>query len=1845
MTVRSPEDKSNLAVFQRWATERGLSDIADHLLCTIYAQQTSKFLPDVIHFLISRNSDLTRWEESGHHTFGLAELSKQLIGQESSATHGGRRLLSNPTLSDFEQSQDTQYLQMALVSNSPKANPSSTIDQYQNFRLWILLEALTRAAEGVILDQNLRIVSKVVRQAGEDQNNKKWRPFLMSILGFHETPTAIRLHLLSTGAKLLEGPAGLTRGTAKYEFVEAVVAVARGVHSDYTKTIGETPKRPTIYKASTERDQGSDVTEIDDFEIASDDDDQEDQTSPSHLGQGITQVGTVDPAENSQEQDLQLTSVALTNAAKARLVTWDWECINPIERVQLQRRIRLAYKDTLPQTRLIAAVTEICLRSGRSMNIGLRIKIGISPPLSGDWCLDITSGELKRNPPRRKSHAKLKEKWAHLVPDEAEAICIRLTKLCIIAIGDAFKSHATNTEITLNDLFAASREAPTQLFLNWLRSDECLWRISPGMLGSVAQSADVETHEDWLQARLVYSQKNEALPAAGSYGCYRQKEMKGLNLSTLPVNQNHNAAGGRIDAPETFYQAGLEKLHHEIESLADSPDYIKFSNFVTVYWDDLLTCACGSRPGGNLWTWAHIDWDEHFALIDDKTGIDDHAVRWVPLPTDLLTNFETSYRGCHVLTICSLLIAEFGVNASQQARGMLESGLCVLIREDGGIVAKTINTNTRQCIGEFSALSPLVNNAYRHRARSEWRRRKLDLEIVDSFMSHGDGATRTHGDFSPRIWQQDAERARPIISATFEALNPKYPPKYRNAPKPFAELPTLPAELPVAVGTHSQKTVRRWSVLLKAARQAMREISSQIIQTNIEYLPKLQVQFGRLSIDDVRAGLSGLDEVRVRRLATTLTRTSSLTPSTLGELKLLWLSRMAEQVWEHMSVRVPLHKKAYRLLVKDAPTASLYGIGASKRFDQWKSQYAEVCKTLRRSEISAIDAATLTIVDLCIHSRIADCALLEDAALGKVKVVEYLDRYFLEWASGQAEIPDGRGVIRIRVTVNAAFYISVIQSKSVLRHTLLSFVSKVIEPLAIDLVGINDVSTLSLASLCIRLTRTTDALNCIELPGNIAAFRGGRIRTAALCWRDWLKLESGKDYDTRQENDALQTEKKFSAPTTDSLPITPLSVGSDEARRTAKSLFFDIRAEFSTLRKNGLSIKVTPELRKVLIRNLEKTIKLHAGKTSPAVQMLTNWCITLFDKRRTGKLLNPRSIARYFSALSPSFEALFHSIDLRVLDEDELTKALLQLFDKKKILHPEFVKDRLVEFISYCQEVHGLVAPNWHEIQVHDRAIGISPGYLTFSQYARLLVEIRYRSDLKLEDAVRGTIFAILGYRFGLRKGEAGGLRWIDWINVKGLIYVAVDSLRDRDVKHDSSRRTVPLLWRLTSFEKSILREHEALMREHVKSNPRALALSYPNDPTKPVDADHLASIVTSSLKTVGGRHLTDHHLRHTFAANVWHMLEQDDGIADNNECRARRLRIRHLMLQSNMAGRRTPWVIARLLGHAHPMQSYKSYIHFLCSYADALTFCESPSSKPPGAWGNLISLGKFPQYPRSVTQRNSIRSEVILPSARVVVLTLRQLGNGTPPQLVARSLHVSVQWVKTVQEALAGLEARIFPKANGADDRLESVEPSRKKTIRAEGEKERGSGSEKAFTFSKVGSSLLMSHLLISRIDSIAALLEASENAWSIRSLSALCDLEEFCESFGPRLQVSLWTKSQMDFFRWAVSTLGLSRDRLTLLRSKVLDGTVVENAIKTGWIGTPTMQKPTNINDLFPFTPLLGRQDTVRHGQYDARIDQRLSIQFESDEKLVVGSKFEFAFCLLVCWSWVQARVTNLQ
>lgn len=1817
-----PPEKSSLPGFIAWAEEHYCSAPAARLANVLLANKASRWLGDVLDLISGQTHLLAQWAAEGADLLHLDQLAHELPGQERAAARGARRVKATPATTDIRNQGDSHYLQLALICRAPERASLAVTTGYNALRIWLLIEALRRAEGGNLLDEHLRTAADGLRQAGEERGQGEWLPVVERILPPTRSLNAVRLHLITTTVRLLTGKETYPPGSANERFLRAVGEIARGnsrpvpidprLHQGLLSAPDQPARNPpaplSIHPGDLEDDEPASPVQP----IASDLDD-----SDSDDQAGL-QVAEVDPDRSVDELVDSARYIHLTSAAQARLPLWSWDVVNPHERAVLALRVAEAYAAPDSAFRSIAAFTELAIAAGRSLEGAVRLPLGPQADASGEWTVDLGRGCLHRTAPRRSLHKRRMSKMIGHIRQPADQLSVNLPSLCVAELSSLAARQAISTPPRrVMDLWPHRALSPTKSFLDWLRTDPVVWRLRPGMLSSVAERDIYCATADWLLARLATSQastesNNNGLPAAASYCGYTGEQVTSALAQWWCTDPASNAAGSLIDAADVFYRSGLARMCDAVDEAGRGGDFIAHHNLVSLYWDTLLRAATGARPAEDLWHWSRFDHFDAFVFIDDKTGIDDSAARWVPVPPALLEILRRDYLQAHLPATQAMLRGQFGESAEALSSALSRS-LTWIRRENGGLVAEPIGPQHRALHGAIAAEQPLVMNAFRHRARTSWRRHGCPQEIIDSLLSHSDGATRSHGDISPRIWREDAAVAMPAIKVAFEQLQARSPLPWLGSP-PITELVPSADDRTSAPPYAGDRSIGRWRTLLRAARQTVAELAVHACRHDSALAVRPPEKLERPPLTSLVPALARWSEEQVAELVKDLTRTAAGTPATLGKLRLLFLGRLADHCWSRTGHKPRLRRRSFADMVRDPPRATEAAIGARQRLQCWKGLLDSIIADLPSATLRPANAAALLVVDLVITSRITDTALLADACVGKVRIVRLGAHPYIEWAPGDELPPSGHGLVRHRISCHAATFAGALQSADRTAHSIRSNAFARLKPL---LSAIGLASPVALEAVCAKLCETVDALNVMDLPGNIAAARAGRLRTAARSWPDWTRANDGT-YLCPPSDLAAKEEMRQSAGQESAAAPPRIGLGK-AADKQARQFCSDIRSVLDTYREGGVDETPSPSQRRDLARAVGQVCLNHQGYLGPAMLDLGRWCEALFDRKVTASnLVKISSIRRYFAALSPRFERLAYAVDLRSLDDEDLTDLYLSFLEMGGIARPSYVLNRLREFHRFCASGQAMSEPDWAELSVDDIGIDVSPGFIDDSTYLRVLDRLLAGKGASSRAAAA---MAIFGYRFGLRKGEAALLRVRDLVSYPGAYHVVVAKMKRRDTKSKRGRRVVPLLFELEPTESRLLEDLLLQGRERLKTDPGALLLASIGDLDAKIDADVLAREVGRAMKgAAGNRHLTEHHLRHSFACSVWTALEIPLADLPDEAARARAARVRAILLGEQSIGRRAPWALASVLGHAHPSRSYLSYVHFLCERADELVFGHGNGTTAFPAWPALVDLDQCQRLTPDDAPAGST-STPEPPDIGTVLLCIRMLANGSEVEAIARSANVDPGWLESVVEV-----SRLV------DHRLGFVASEETPTA--------------ATRYAKLSSTGLLAHIHRSASTRLARLMTAAQEKWLALDLSSMTlSTHELCGMVGYRRQFSLWQDSQMRFLRTLIQSLEIQPARLALLRPAALSEKVREFARQTGWIASSDAvasksDAPTKDGALCLPEVTGRRQEPTKFNDPETIVLHRYSLTLEPDEGVGIGNRLELIFAVVCFWAWLQAR-----
>ncbi|MGX5652929.1 hypothetical protein ACWKW4_21975 [Hydrogenophaga borbori] len=365
---------------------------------------------------------------------------------------------------------------------------------------------------------------------------------------------------------------------------------------------------------------------------------------------------------------------------------------------------------------------------------------------------------------------------------------------------------------------------------------------------------------------------------------------------------------------------------------------------------------------------------------------------------------------------------------------------------------------------------------------------------------------------------------------------------------------------------------------------------------------------------------------------------------------------------------------------------------------------------------------------------------------------------------------------------------------------------------------------------------------------------------------------------------------------------------------------------------------------------MRSAIRRASSSVPKNIFLLANWAVYLLEKgTRWRKEVAGSTVKRYMDTLTSGFKALSHSIDITNADPEEVTDFYQHVIDptlagsdSEDTREPkeaqQYVLDRLVEFHRYAERF-GAVSPYWDQISQGLSNSAVSPGFVSVDEYLlaleRLCPDPRDATPSQLQ---RG-FFLLLLHRFGVRGQEAIHLSMRNWVELADTVVLIVDH-RHLRLKTPGSRRKVPLLEPLTSFEREVVEAWFDFRKGSTDFSSKARLLVNVDGVTPVSDLSDLRAHVTAALRwATNNPDIKPHHARHSLGSVAGHLTLVEPWNLHHvwATCTPKKIEfnghVRKLLLGTEAPTRRAIWAISRLLGHSRSDTTCTSYLHFLLDW------------------------------------------------------------------------------------------------------------------------------------------------------------------------------------------------------------------------------------------------------------------------------------------------------------------------
>ncbi len=1661
----------------------------------------------------------------------------------------------------FRGDSDTHYLYLLWVVRDP-ANESLSA-WIQTLRLWLLIQALERAArrpQAILLDDLIKDACLRPRMACEEKDLHRWSEVMRQLDGGAMSWWRLAQHLRTAESRL------------KLTLVPEVDDRERRAWLRTIERISEGEAKPSplasnarVHRRFEELARISDapvpVPEIHDLEedlappsfvpsassTESDDDDDE-----------IQQDVQVDPEASTAAQELSGRYVQLLTGADTRFLPWAWSVPTPPERDTLNAACADALRSADLRRRVLGAMVSLAVLLGRSLEMTSRLRL-IPPndaPAEPEWQIDLGRGLAIRRAPRRTGHWRPDDSHTLLIHPFANQQTLALPEAVLDALRAA--GHLNPSATRLGELWNSLRAGPLrQSFLDWRNDHDALRRVNQGMLAGCLAYDTFERTGDHVLARLLSSTATSGLPASTAYTAFAAGDLVAAGLPT-PDSSDVNVAGSLLNPVDDFLRQRIDEAWQRLHQL-NTGSFVEFHNEVCRYWDSAWRAGTGIRPLLERWR-SLTELSDHplddsspppFIYVDDKPGLQARRARLVPIPGSLWSVFSQSYLTRHL----AHLRAWLEVNSPEASRELFDGQrltqntpmLFLLSGAGATLKVVPIGQGQRDLIEH-----PLRGNVYRHRLRTRLHQRGANPEVIDSILGHLDGATSSHGDFSPRIWLKDAKQISETQQKIYDALGFKEPPDYEGD---YGAAPSVPLAFAARSPAATTSPVRaRRKLRVRAALQARAIVASEL------NVPSTPTRSGRspCTVEALLEAIARVEDPTVlERVGSRLMRSEAGSPTTLGPHRYDYLINLLDLVWEVHDRRPPVRRRFLHVPRDDSPILPVSTTALQHRAACGAALVAAV-SDLTPSRLTAQEAVWLALFDLLLLNRCTDPAL-RSVLIERhpFRLVTLADKLYLEWnADGLIDSIDSP-VQRLRISARTAQALTVV----------LTGAAKVAEPNSspplrfLPLARVctrSEKATLTLRSVFDSLASTIDACNAIETPGIVAAYLAGRLRSTSPHWGEWVEQLTKLPRDLRGVELLTDTPNSSKDPRPRRLRLATLSHAlqaprptaqvtalaqrlakaptSAESQRNAKALFAEVRKILNSIDDRN-AMESQANRRRAARRKIEDLAHRDSAGTSSAVRLLILWTASMLDRGRTKHLLRATAIKRYLDALTKRFVALAHDRDLLLMDAEEIEELYADLIALPLQSGARYPYARLREFHRFGEQAFDLPSIDWSAIVPDKEPKLCAPGLVDESTFRRILIAIHYNSSLDRDERTAAMVLVMLAYRFGLRGGEALGLLLQDLHLAESTPWLSVERNRARQLKTNAARRNVPLLQRLRPLERRMLETQIALAKA-AEMNGTAGHL-FPTHLGG--SGDRLRRDVNAIIQQVTGKpYLSLHHLRHSFACEVWSDLQGNEFVADAGEHTTFNT-TRELLLGRNAGTtRRSPWALARLLGHVHPGTSFFSYVHTLGASADSWCCIDegekwvSPAKKAGRAEGWLY-LDELPKLDVRVSRCPTPLQDV---SATDVLSILVLLDSDAPAQRIASRFAIE-----------PSIAARMAAVCGDVMARLRAFDaPKRARATATSG---------------------VMSHILASAYPRIGQQIAKLYEPEAKAKLSRLdITQEEFASLFGFNRTIGMFRLAQFRLVKMVLEIIDVPRSQLRIGAPATLSTQVHDLAIRTGWL-----------------------------------------------------------------------------
>lgn len=500
-----------------------------------------------------------------------------------------------------------------------------------------------------------------------------------------------------------------------------------------------------------------------------------------------------------------------------------------------------------------------------------------------------------------------------------------------------------------------------------------------------------------------------------------------------------------------------------------------------------------------------------------------------------------------------------------------------------------------------------------------------------------------------------------------------------------------------------------------------------------------------------------------------------------------------------------------------------------------------------------------------------------------------------------------------------------------------------------------------------NLLPAANAWLSLHAPPFLAAYAANQVQSTSLPDAQWLRLITGQNYPTvslaekTKEKQPEESTAKKSLNSTDS--------------QTPQSEYF------KALRR---IIKIGD--RSTLVSQIQNFLNQTRGQSYSFIELLGQWAQQLLSRaeyeaenRIKVEPEKPSTVDTYLGTFGEKIIALGDDIDLRELEEDELTIFLVKLanvlLESQKAKNPQgdginqrflYNIDRLNQFLGYLESFHDLpsirIAIKEGKINAK-RTDVVRANIVTEQEYFNVLKHLGWKEPHRTRQEKMTFVATILAYRAGLRVMEIAGLQ-VEDIQGSECLEVLIRVNEQRGIKSSAAERRIPLYILLPEEELLYIKQWHQFRCTEIGTTLKSPLFTMNSFETVHCSENVIFAPLRQALKEITNDiSVVPHTLRHSFATLLLLKisLRSDIDLGNvpipglKNFSFEEQCRFKQALLGKTTSGRNILYAIASLLGHTETSTELKSYIH-LCDWL-MWHYLRHPSCCPPASVEAIINL------------------------------------------------------------------------------------------------------------------------------------------------------------------------------------------------------------------------------------------------------------------------------------------------